>query len=190
MDSVVDNLTKHLEKEIKTNPLISIKEVFQNFALDTIGVCAFGINTNSFEKDDNQILKWGKDMFSVIICRTWIESAFALVMSHLSFLTKYTDLYPESFDKLFATTKQIIEERREKNIEKEDFIGKLSKLIQNPEPPLTPDLITAQGVIFFAAGFETTSSTLSTFSYNLAKHPEIQVPFCRTIMNYWNDFVL
>jgi cytochrome P450 len=43
------------------------------------------------------------------------------------------------------------------------------------EAPLTADLITAQGVIFFAAGFETTASTLSTLSYNLAKHPEIQV---------------
>jgi cytochrome P450 len=35
--------------------------------------------------------------------------------------------------------------------------------------------ITAQGVIFFVAGFETTANTLSTLSYNLAKHPEVQV---------------
>ncbi len=110
-------------------------------------------------------------------------------MSHFSFLTKFINLYPESFDKLFNTTKQIIEERRERNIEKEDFIGKLSKLIQNPEPPLTPDLITAQGVIFFAAGFETTSSTLSTFSYNLAKHPEIQVCLRFFVVHFKTNFL-
>ncbi len=43
------------------------------------------------------------------------------------------------------------------------------------EDPLTPDMIYAQGVLFFSAGFETTSNALSTFAYNLARHPEIQV---------------
>jgi cytochrome P450 len=37
--------------------------------------------------------------------------------------------------------------------------------------------ITAQGVIFFVAGFETTANTLSTISYHLAKNPDIQVRF-------------
>jgi len=31
-----------------------------------------------------------------------------------------------------------------------------------------------QGVVFFAAGFETTSNTLQTFSYNMAIYPDIQ----------------
>ena len=30
-----------------------------------------------------------------------------------------------------------------------------------------------QGIIFIAAGFETTSNTLSTLCYNLAKHPDV-----------------
>ena len=58
---------------------------------------------------------------------------------------------------------------------KDDFIGRLNEIMLHLEAPLSADLITAQGVIFFAAGFETTASTLSTLSYNLAKHPEIQV---------------
>ena len=36
-------------------------------------------------------------------------------------------------------------------------------------------MIYAQGVVFFTAGFETTSNSLTTLSYNLAKHPDIQV---------------
>ncbi len=59
----------------------------------------------------------------------------------------------------------------------DDFIGRLNEIMLHLEAPLSADLITAQGVIFFVAGFETTASTLSTLSYNLAKHPEIQVHF-------------
>ena len=36
-------------------------------------------------------------------------------------------------------------------------------------------MIYAQGVLFFAAGFETTSNALATLTYNLARHPDIQV---------------
>ncbi len=39
---------------------------------------------------------------------------------------------------------------------------------------LNEDIIVAQGIIFFAAGYETTSSTLSTLCFNLASNPEVQ----------------
>ena len=104
------------------------------------------------------------------------------MLSHFPYLNKYIAIYPSEYGKLFEVTKQIFEERKQKNIVKDDFIGRLGEILKNPEAPLTPDLITAQGVIFFAAGFETTANTLSTLSYNLAKHPEIQVKllFCVT----------
>jgi len=40
---------------------------------------------------------------------------------------------------------------------------------------LSEENIIAQGSAFFVAGFETSSNTLSSLTYNLAKHPEIQV---------------
>jgi cytochrome P450 len=39
---------------------------------------------------------------------------------------------------------------------------------------LNDDIITAQGIIFFVAGFETTANTMSTLCYSLAKWPEVQ----------------
>ena len=99
-------------------------------------------------------------------------------MSHFTYLNRYIDVYPPEFGKLFRVTKQIIDERKQKNIVKDDFIGRLAEIIEKPEAPLTPDLITAQGVIFFAAGFETTASNLSTLSFNLAKNPDVQGAIC------------
>ena len=39
---------------------------------------------------------------------------------------------------------------------------------------LNEDMVAAQGIVFLAAGFETTSSTMSLLLYNLAKHPLVQ----------------
>ena len=49
--------------------------------------------------------------------------------------------------------------------------------IKNPEADhlLSEENIIAQGSAFFVAGFETSSNTMSSLTYNLAKHPEIQV---------------
>jgi cytochrome P450 len=67
-----------------------------------------------------------------------------------------------------------MQERKSKNIDKGDFVGRLNDILNHLEKPLTEELVIAQGVIFFAAGFETTANTLSTLSYHLALNPDIQ----------------
>ena len=42
---------------------------------------------------------------------------------------------------------------------------------------LSEEMIMAQGIGFFIAGFETSSNTMSTLSYNLATNPDIQVRY-------------
>ena len=76
---------------------------------------------------------------------------------------------------MFKVTSDIMSERKKMNIVKDDFIGRLAEIIEQQNNVLTPDLITAQGVLFFVAGFETTSNTLATMCYHLAKHQDIQV---------------
>ncbi len=67
-----------------------------------------------------------------------------------------------------------MKERDEKKIVVGDFIDRLREIAKDPPEMLNRTIITAQGIIFFAAGFETTSNTLSTLTYNLAIHPEVQ----------------
>jgi cytochrome P450 len=67
-----------------------------------------------------------------------------------------------------------MKDRDQMNIVRGDFIDKLREIVKNPQETVDQKIITAQGIIFFAAGFESTSHTLSTLTYNLAIHPDIQ----------------
>ena len=48
---------------------------------------------------------------------------------------------------------------------------------------LNEDMVAAQGIVFLAAGFETTSSTMSLLLFNLAKNPLIQEKVYAEIAN-------
>ena len=48
------------------------------------------------------------------------------------------------------------------------------EVCDDPTSAVTKDMIKAQGKIFFAAGFETTSNCLTTLCLNLARNPDIQ----------------
>ena len=57
---------------------------------------------------------------------------------------------------------------------------------QTPDPqtrPLTDDEIVAQCVVFLAAGYETSSTTLAMTCYHLAVNPEIQQRLYKEIID-------
>ena len=50
---------------------------------------------------------------------------------------------------------------------------RLSRCAAGKKSASTENKISLQGIIFIAAGFETTSNTLSTLCYNLARYPNV-----------------
>ena len=62
-----------------------------------------------------------------------------------------------------------------------DFVDRLRMMIhkirdsgQVSMDGLNEELVVAQGIIFLAAGFETTANTMGSLTYIFAKYPEIQ----------------
>ena len=68
--------------------------------------------------------------------------------------------------------------RKHNNIVRSDFINTLLELQKHPERvsgiQLTDTLLAAQAFVFFAAGFETSSTTIANAIYELAQNQEIQ----------------
>jgi hypothetical protein len=86
-------------------------------------------------------------------------------------------LYSETSVNFYKTTKRVIPGY---NILYGQRCGHFMSYINFPvctviEPGLTMDEITAQVMVFFTGGFETTSTTMSFCLYELAKNKDIQV---------------
>ena len=92
-------------------------------------------------------------------------------------------LWPQEFYNFHDVTNDMIKSRMESQANYGDFIDKIIDVMNNSDAIVTSDMIKAQGAIFFAAGFETTSSTLTTLCYNLANHPDVQTKVFEEIMN-------
>ena len=75
-----------------------------------------------------------------------------------------------------------------------DFLSRIATLIKSKEENandevlqhLNEEILNAQSITFFTAGFETTANTLSLTSYNLAKFPTIQEKLLQEIKSAMN----
>lgn len=170
------NLKIKMEEEYLQNRPIDIKEIVACFTTDIIGSCAFGLDCNTFKTPNSDFRKYGKEIFQLDNLRR-IKFLCMFNFPKLCDIFRMK-LFTEGTAKFFS--QMVIEtiKYREANhhYSRNDFMQSLIELKnqKNAEEPLTMNEIIAQCFVFFAAGFETSSSTMSFALYELAKNPEIQ----------------
>ncbi|XP_037052058.1 cytochrome P450 3A2-like [Bradysia coprophila] len=169
MESCVHDLIDALESG---EPIVDVKPYFSGFTLDTIAKCAFGIQLNSAKDPNNEFVKYGQKFFGSLQLNT------LLVILFPTFSTEVLNLHGfnrEATRFFFNLTLQIIEDRRQSKADNDynDFIGLLMKA-EFEGQLLTDKQIADQGIAFFLAGFDTSSVTLTTIAYLLAKHQPVQ----------------
>jgi len=160
-----------------------VKDLMARFTTDVIGSVAFGIKLNSMEDKNAPFRKFGNQFFASSTRKT-VKSFLRLFSPRLFNLLKLRiqDINLENF--FIATVKEIIAERKQSQIVRHDFIDLLMELkekgfIKNAsggttDIEFTDAFMTAQAFIFFAAGFETSSTLMSFTLYELAKNPEVK----------------
>ena len=153
MDKVVDDMIDHL-KSHEDNAIIDLQEVFRALSLDTIAYCAFGIEINSFKDPNNVLTKRCIQAFTDLNFKNIMESLIVHLLQYFPFLFNYMDIYgKENYAYLRDLTKNILDKRTTK---RGDFIDRLKELKdEKSRNGLSEDMIMAQGIGFFLAGFET-----------------------------------
>ncbi|XP_065092325.1 cytochrome P450 6a8-like [Ochlerotatus camptorhynchus] len=158
-----------------------IRDSMARFTTDVIGRCAFGLECNSFRDPENEFRRIGRKHFDtprnhplkVFIMKTFRGLANSMGMKQIH------DDVSEFFS---GVVRETIEHREREGVSRGDFLDLLIKLKNTGRledsgediGQLTFDEIAAQAFIFFTAGFETTSSTLTYTLYELARNQAIQ----------------
>lgn len=179
LDGGVDQMIDHLYEVTEQDTLVEVKDVFQKMALDVIARCAFGIDSNSFKNPENKMLVDGRQTFEEFL----LSDSMSAIFWHLysvggPILGKLFDMVPPQYMSMWELGNRICLEREARGPGSGDFVDRLVELKRRHEagefPALTSQQITGQSIVFILAGFETTSNTLSTLTYHLAKNPEVQ----------------
>lgn len=173
------------EKSRSQQPL-DIKEFSLRYTTDCIVSCAFGLECNSLRDDNSEYRHFGKRLFDTQKYRQIMVYLLPEKLLH-SLNVKLVDPDVEKF--IMNLVQNTIEFREKNNFVRKDFMQLLLQLknrdgvtdddrILNDKNEtgnfLTLQQIAAQCYLFFAAGFETSATTMTYTLYELAMNPDIQ----------------
>ena len=183
---------------------LNVKQEFNNYTMDVIASCAFGTNTNVHKDSNNLFMKNALQVFNPKLYRTIAQAILPtrvlMVLNMYSTIDEkvnnfFFDLTRQMIQQRKASKKKyndflelMISAQKTiyKNNESEDTTEAHHNLGQEEvdsqrkaygnvkDKYLTDDEMLAQAWIFFNAGFETTASTLTFATYELALNPDIQ----------------
>uniref|UniRef100_A0A1L8EGW7 Putative cytochrome p450 6g2 n=1 Tax=Haematobia irritans TaxID=7368 RepID=A0A1L8EGW7_HAEIR len=178
VEEIGRNLDKHLCSLTDVSRVHEVKEINALFTTDVIASIAFGVLANSLEDPKGEFRRNGARVFEF----TYRRAAEFTSMFFVPQLVKplhFKTFSSQTSDFLRNAMTHVIEERMKSTMHRNDLIDVLVNFRKEAEKDPTHfannmDLVIGQAAIFFTAGFETSSATMSFSLYELAKHQDIQ----------------
>ncbi|XP_039452385.1 probable cytochrome P450 6a14 [Culex pipiens pallens] len=171
LKAVGDTYSDYVAKMIGSGAELEVKDAVARFTTDVIGNCAFGIDCNSFAEPNNEFREFGVKIINEPIS-AGIMRIFWKLFPELGNLLGIKALNVSAttfFRRLVADT---IDYRQKSTVDRKDFMSMLVELKNKGD--LTLDEAAAQSLVFFVAGFETSSSNQAYCLYELALNPYCQ----------------
>ncbi|XP_038107240.1 probable cytochrome P450 6a14 [Culex quinquefasciatus] len=172
LKAVGDNLARCLEVVVGEGSDVELKDCMARFTTDVIGSCAFGIECNSLEDPGSRFRSFGQQIFD----RPRHSTAFRLMLKTFPGVGRFLRvklLRTEATSFFYKTVQDTVGYRKANSVERNDFLNLLLEL-EKKGVDLSMNEIAAQSFLFFATGFETSSSTQTFCLYELTLRPEIQ----------------
>ena len=194
------NIEDHLRTAAVTGEILEAKEMYGKFTLDSIATSGFGIESNSYKDPENlfrinamKLVRFYFDFFRFILTNSFLlrDPKYATKLDVLKFLilmispkmAKLLGIYflDKDVSHFFMNiVRKTIKNRRETGAKRNDMIDIfIDELDKEREDCFLPgdDLeigIVATAILFFFAGFDTTSTSLGLTVFGLVHHPDVQ----------------
>lgn len=160
---------------------VEFKELLSQFTTDVIGSVAFGVECNSMKNPNSEFRRVGRKVFEsslTVVIRDFFTTLFPKASRLLRIRILDADV-TNFFMKLLNDT---VKHRKVNNVQRNDFLSLLIQIMDTGKlegesselGKMTFNELAAQVFVFFVAGFETSSSTMTFALYELALNPELQ----------------
>ncbi|XP_021934435.1 cytochrome P450 6k1-like [Zootermopsis nevadensis] len=189
-------LQTFLQEPANNKETIEVKDILARFSTDIIASCAFGIQCNCLKNPDAEFRIWGRKIFEPTFSGKILRTITFLLPSSSRFF-RSSFLSKGVTDYFMKMVKETVEYREKNDVKRNDFMQLMIQLknktlgvaeedniklgnldadeTENNAPfEITVNVIAAQAFVFFLAGFETSSTTMTFCLYELALNPDIQ----------------
>ncbi|XP_011494402.1 PREDICTED: cytochrome P450 6a8-like [Ceratosolen solmsi marchali] len=190
LSEIADEAIKVSNETLENTDVMEIKDLMERYFVDTIFSIAFGAKAGTI-RDPQNIFRYYGNLSQMM---RPVHLALSFYAPHLIDFFRIPFIHPKASKFLIRLFKDMIEKRKREEEKRKDFLDVLIDLIHNEqtigkdnEDTFLKDLgedkvsrkltvleATAQAFVFFIAGFETSTSTVSFALHELAANPEIQ----------------
>lgn len=164
IEDVQGRMIKYIEQQIKKREPLEARELCAKFTTDVVSNAIFGIDAQSFIKENAEIRERGRQLMAT---NAWFMVKMFLVAA-IPFLKKVFSVRFVSIDneKFFIDLmKQALKYRKENNVQREDFLDFLIQLRKKKE--LQEIDMASHTISFFTDGFDTSSVAIAQVLYEV-----------------------
>ncbi|XP_071785224.1 cytochrome P450 3A24-like [Asterias amurensis] len=187
INEICDTLVAKIAKSQEDGKVGDYRKMYGAFTMDAIARCGFGLNVDSQHNQDDPFVKHAKKAFDFSLFNPafMIASAFPSTGPLLTYFN-FGTFDVESVKFFTGVTDAACKLRKEESADASKNIDMLQLMMNahadtehedkgtGKRQPLSTDDVTAQAILFFLAGYETTNTLLCFASYLLATNQDIQ----------------
>jgi cytochrome P450 family 6 len=177
----VNRFINYVDHLVENNIEHEIRSLTGKYTLEVIGLCAFGLDLNTFTDEKNEFSIMAKKIFAPSLL-VRITVVLDMIIPGIRKLFRTST---EIQDFFLALVQNVIKAREGKPLDRNDFMdlmiemkeqGKVSRKLDDGVSEIEVDdfMIAAQALVFYSAGFDTSSATMSFLFHELALNPDIQ----------------
>lgn len=186
--SCTNSLNNYVSQFADKPKSVEMRELFARFATNVIASVAFGIDIDCIENPNCKFRQYGKRFFDPTF-KNAFRGFLAFFSPKLAKILRVRFTDKDVGDFMIETVKQNLEYREKNNVSRKDFFQLLiqfrnsgeiddnndwSAKQSNKAKSLSLEEMSAQAYLFFSAGYETSSTTMSFCAYELARNPAVQ----------------